>query len=288
MTPRFRNTIAVLVLLAGIAWSLPMDRGRTGNEPLPATYSAADSAEFEISSFRGALTISGHARSRDHEARIMDAVHEFYPSHVLHVDLHPLGVAPAWWDDATVELIESLAVMTSPQAHLTEDALRIEALVTDQPAVERQLQGLRRELPSSADTDFRIKAVATQARASTFCEQQFAEFRAGPVAFEESGTRMRTSAYPVLDNVVALAYACRGATITITGHSDASGNEDSNQRLSAARARVVADFLHSRGIARQRLIAVGAGSLLPIADNATRYGRSINRRIEIQFTATSD
>ncbi len=265
-----------------------MDRGRTGNEPLPAAYSAADPAEFEISSFRGALTINGHARSSDHEARIMDAVHEFYPSHELHIDLYPLGVAPAWWDDATVELIESLAAMTSPQAHLTEDALRIEALVTDQPAVERQLQALQRELPSSADTDFRITPVATQARASTFCERQFAAFRAGPVAFEESGTRMRTSAYPVLDDVVALADACRDATITITGHSDSSGNEDGNQRLSAARARVVADFLHSRGIARKRLIAVGAGSLLPIADNATRYGRSLNRRIEIRFTATSD
>jgi outer membrane protein OmpA-like peptidoglycan-associated protein len=97
---------------------------------------------------------------------------------------------------------------------------------------------------------------------------------------------MRRSAYPVLDRVIALADACRGSTLTITGHTDSTGNESWNQQLSLARAQAVATYLDSRGIAGDRLISVGAGSSLPIATNATRYGRGINRRIDIHFEPT--
>jgi outer membrane protein OmpA-like peptidoglycan-associated protein len=88
--------------------------------------------------------------------------------------------------------------------------------------------------------------------------------------------------------VVVLADACREATVTITGHTDSSGSENWNRQLSLARAGAVAAYLDARGIAKERLVITGAGSSLPVADNATRYGRSINRRIEIQFTGASD
>jgi OOP family OmpA-OmpF porin len=47
------------------------------------------------------------------------------------------------------------------------------------------------------------------------------------------------------------------------------------------RANAVGDYLEEKGIDRGRLAISGAGSAVPIADNATRYGRSQNRRIEI-------
>lgn len=265
-----------------------MEPGRTDADPKTTAYSAADPAEFTISAYRGALHITGHSRSRRHEQRIIDAAAKHFRTPPTVIDFRPLGVAPAWWDDATVELVVSLAAMKSPYAYLTEDALTVRALVADKPAAEQRLQALRQSMPSSARVDVRLTAVDTSTTPSWSCEQQFSTFRAGAVAFEESGTRMRASAYPVLDRVVTLADACRAATVTITGHTDSSGNEDSNQQLSLARARAVAEFLDSRGIAMERLVVVGAGSALPIADNATRYGRSINRRIDIQFTATSD
>ena len=76
----------------------------------------------------------------------------------------------------------------------------------------------------------------------------------------------------------------------LAGSSDVLWADDPTRAitLSLARAGAVAAYLDSRGIAKERLVVVGAGSSLPVADNATRYGRSINRRIEIQFRATSD
>lgn len=288
MALHLRNTLVVLTLLAGIVWSLPMEMGLTDTDPAPAAYSAADPAEFTITSYRHALLISGHSRSNRHEQRIVDAAETNFPSHSTHIELHPLGVAPAWWEDATVALIASLALMESATAYVTEDTLRIRALVTDKPAAEHQLETLHQALPPSTDIDARLTAIDAGTGAEAYCAQQFGAYTSGPVAFEESGTEMRLSAYPVLDGVVALADACRAATITITGHTDSSGNEARNRQLSLARARTVATYLNSRGIAEERLVVVGAGSSVPVADNATRYGRSINRRIDIRFTSTSD
>ncbi len=96
---------------------------------------------------------------------------------------------------------------------------------------------------------------------------------------------MRTSALPVLERVAAFADACRDTLVSITGHTDSSGDENYNRALSLARARTVADWLQNRGIEPARLEVAGAGSSLPIADNATRFGRSLNRRIDIGFSA---
>ncbi len=288
MTRRLRNTVAILVLLIGIVWSLPMETGRDDDVSTAAAYTALDSAELTITAFRGVLAFSGHARSTRHEQRILSAAREHFPSHVAQAEFRPLGVAPGWWDDASVALIASLAGMESPNAHLTESTLRFRALVIDKPAAMLRLQALRQSLPAITSFDVQLSEIDATATSSSLCKRHFENFSHGPVAFEESGTEMRTSAYPVLDSVVSLADACRAANVTITGHTDSTGNEDWNQQLSLARARTVASHLESRGINPDRLIVIGAGSSIPVADNKTRYGRSINRRIGIEFTASSD
>ena len=129
-------------------------------------------------------------------------------------------------------------------------------------------------------------AVTTPDRAANvaaLCARAFANHAAGPVNFEESATTFRSSAVPVLQRIVALANACRNAAITITGHTDSSGDERWNVQLSLARAKAIADYLVEQGIAPERLIATGAGSSSPVADNTTRYGRGLNRRIEFAF-----
>ena len=140
-----------------------------------------------------------------------------------------------------------------------------------------------RSLPVKLDTDIRILDSGPGTDARTLCARHFRAFRNGPVQFLESETRMRPSAFPELERVVALAAACRGARISITGHSDASGNDAWNRALSLQRARAVGDWLIDRGVAAERIVPVGAGSSEPVASNETRYGRSLNRRIDITF-----
>jgi plasmid stability protein len=154
-----RKTLAALILVAGVIWSLPMQPGRDNSFSEPSTYSATDIAEFRISSYRTTLTLTGHTRSELHERRLADAIREHFPAQEIQQEFHPLGVAPAWWDEATIGLVSLLADLESPDAHLTRDALRVRAAVRNEADVDEQLQILRRRLPPSIILDTQFVAI---------------------------------------------------------------------------------------------------------------------------------
>ncbi len=72
------------------------------------------------------------------------------------------------------------------------------------------------------------------------------------------------------------------AKIEIEGHTSSEGSEELNQKLSEDRANSVRTYMISKGIAAERVTAVGYGPSRPKADNATESGRKANRRIEIR------
>ncbi len=69
--------------------------------------------------------------------------------------------------------------------------------------------------------------------------------------------------------------------VYICGHTDSTGGDEHNQVLSVNRAQSVADFLVAQGLGAERVRVQGLGADYPIADNATREGRQLNRRTEI-------
>lgn len=70
-------------------------------------------------------------------------------------------------------------------------------------------------------------------------------------------------------------------SLLITGHTDAVGTPNFNQRLSEQRARTVAALFVASGVPATALYVKGAGSAEPIAGNNTAAGRALNRRVEI-------
>jgi OOP family OmpA-OmpF porin len=71
--------------------------------------------------------------------------------------------------------------------------------------------------------------------------------------------------------------------VEIAGHTSSTGPAEYNQNLSERRARSVADYLISTGLAADRFSVRGYGESEPIADNATREGRAKNRRVELRI-----
>jgi outer membrane protein OmpA-like peptidoglycan-associated protein len=80
---------------------------------------------------------------------------------------------------------------------------------------------------------------------------------------------------------VASALKETKSPLVVVGHTDASGSDETNQRLSEQRANAVRTFLVGQGIEDNRIRAEGMGESQPIADNATPEGRANNRRVEI-------
>ena len=269
-------------LLTGLAWSLPMQTGRPAE--IASTVSTPPVLRFDVEARRGTVTMAGHTRSKRHEDRLVRAAVESFADQQIRTRFIPLGVAPDWWSDATTLLVAALSSLESPTARMRERRLRIEALSADESVSALQLGSLRTVLPESVELSIAIADSGGAVDTADLCERAFARFDHGPVGFEESGVVLLSSAYPILDRVITLADACRDSTISITGHTDASGSDAWNRQLSLARARAVADHLAARGIDRERFIVTGAGSSRPAADNRTPYGRSINRRIDIRFS----
>jgi type VI secretion system protein ImpK len=73
--------------------------------------------------------------------------------------------------------------------------------------------------------------------------------------------------------------------VTIVGYTDnvpiRSSQFATNQALSEARAKQMAQMLQAAGVPPSRLDAVGRGEADPIGDNSTAQGRAQNRRVEI-------
>lgn len=75
--------------------------------------------------------------------------------------------------------------------------------------------------------------------------------------------------------------------IAIVGHTDSTGDEAMNQRLSERRAASVRGFLDNAGVLEGAVVDVmGKGESAPIADNSTDEGRQQNRRVDIEVTGT--
>lgn len=71
--------------------------------------------------------------------------------------------------------------------------------------------------------------------------------------------------------------------ILIEGHTDNVGAERFNQALSLARARTVASYLQSKGVASSRVEIHGWGTKRPLVSNEDEIeGRALNRRVEIR------
>jgi OmpA-OmpF porin, OOP family len=70
------------------------------------------------------------------------------------------------------------------------------------------------------------------------------------------------------------------AKIEVQGHTDDSGDEEFNQRLSQERADAVRQWLIDAGIPADKLVAKGYGYTKPLGDNRIRQGRQQNRRVQ--------
>jgi outer membrane protein OmpA-like peptidoglycan-associated protein len=87
--------------------------------------------------------------------------------------------------------------------------------------------------------------------------------------------------YDVLGSVAMVLDEFDQTVIEVAGHTDSTGADDYNQRLSERRAGSVAAFLRTRGIRSDRMIEIGMGESRPVASNDSEAGRQQNRRVEL-------
>lgn len=101
------------------------------------------------------------------------------------------------------------------------------------------------------------------------------------VQFKTGSTKLAKSSYGTLNDIAKLMKKYTSVNLEVQGHTDNKGSEKKNKKLSETRANAVVKYLIKKGVAKDRLRAVGYGSEMPIADNNTAEGRAENRRVEL-------
>ncbi|MBN2056766.1 OmpA family protein [bacterium] len=96
------------------------------------------------------------------------------------------------------------------------------------------------------------------------------------------GTRVDNRAKALLDDIAVTIRSYPEAKVTLVGHADSTGSEQSNAMIGLKRAENVKKYLVDRhGINAERFIVKSMGETQPIADNDTADGRMKNRRVEV-------
>lgn len=102
------------------------------------------------------------------------------------------------------------------------------------------------------------------------------------VTFELNSAQLTVGAMETLRGVIEALRGEPSLRAEIAGHTDSSGADEYNLRLSQQRADAVLVYLGSQGIERSRLVARGYGESQPVAGNDSAAGRERNRRVEFR------
>lgn len=108
------------------------------------------------------------------------------------------------------------------------------------------------------------------------------------ILFDFDSAQLRSEAR---DNLSSLAESLRDyerTEVLIVGHTDATGSEDYNYRLSERRATTAAEYLMEEGVRPSRITTLGKGESEPVASNDTDAGRQENRRVEVAIFASRE
>jgi outer membrane protein OmpA-like peptidoglycan-associated protein len=102
------------------------------------------------------------------------------------------------------------------------------------------------------------------------------------LTFQSGQDVVRPTYRPLLEKLRQAADVFPRSQLTIEGHTDSYGGDESNLALSRRRAEAVSAFLTNElNVPAFRISSVGYGETQPIANNDTEQGRTRNRRIDV-------
>lgn len=217
------------------------------------------------------------------------------------------------WEDAIAMLGKLLPLSSALEARFKGDTLTVNATLRpgysagEAAAYAATSSGLDAALelaetePGPGDTRANLATGETEAWQSGYwlpemsfepeaetCTTEAARlFEQGQITFVTGSAEIDAEAEALLNRLAAVAIRClngRDGRLIVGGHTDDVGDARANTILSRERAGAVVAALRDRGVAPGAMLAVGYGTLEPVAGNDTEAGRAQNRRISFAFT----
>ena len=101
--------------------------------------------------------------------------------------------------------------------------------------------------------------------------------------FKTGKNALDKRSYRILDQLVDFLNQNPTIKIELAGHTDSDGSEVFNQKLSEGRAQSAVNYLNSKGVNTNRLVAKGYGESQPLSPNTSAEAKAKNRRVELKI-----
>ena len=249
----------------------------------PYTFSAVKDAN-------GAVTVTGYAPSATAKSDILLAANRIFNTKVIDRKVVIAAGAPdAKFMDVTEVYMQKLAQLEKGSFSQEGHNGLLKGTASD-VGVRDNINLAGKALPGKYASAFRanisVPEVVNEIKSVSVCQSLFEEVKGDKrILFETNAANIKgAESFDLLNTIATAANRCPSFAITIGGHTDSTGNNAYNQRLSEARAATVKNYLSEQQVEGDRLTARGFGETTPRATNATAAGRAENRRIT--FTVT--
>ncbi len=187
--------------------------------------------------------------------------------------------------ETTAEIIEYIENLQNTSSQLTQDVADMEA----------SMASMQKELGSLSSERVGLKQIEQQRKQAERIERMFGRDEAQVLRkgnsiilrliglnFAVNKSDLTGKNLPLLRKVEKAINVFDAASLNVEGHTDSFGSDQSNLKLSQARALSVQDFMLTRmDLKKVQIKAAGFGETRPLANNETVEGRQKNRRIDI-------
>lgn len=160
-----------------------------------------------------------------------------------------------------------------------DELMSIAARKDDAPVAEKRIRILS---PERAQIVFRFGTEPSEVAKKLGLTRVIVFDYSEKVSFDVGRSELKPEGLPVLNRQAdILKKYFPNVDVFVCGHTDSTGGDDLNLRLSLDRARVVSDFLIASGVPAGKLKVEGFGKEYPNDTNETPAGRANNRRTEL-------
>lgn len=225
------------------------------------------------------IVVSGTVPDETARAAIISQLVKLYGAHRVldQLEVGTVTPPPNWASNVAHALTPSITDIRQGQIRFDGTHVSLSGQV---PSVAKRQQ-LATEIASALNPSYTVNnALVVNEDGQTVLDSTLG---ARVVEFEVGSSTLTAGGTVILDEMAVAILSIDPPAIQIVGHTDSTGERLANIALSLDRANTVRDYLIAKGIAPERLTALGAGPDRPLVSNDTAAGRSRNRRIEFSL-----
>ncbi|WP_420410055.1 OmpA family protein [Hoeflea sp.] len=232
------------------------------------------------------LLLEGYVPSEEVADELLNAARLKLGSLPIDNQMKVAAGAPGGFADAASAALQGISRLGNAVASISDTKLTLDGDAFNASAARdtRNALGMALPEPFSLSETIGQMPLPTQSLNGTECQQLIDRVASkNSVLFDTGEARIQYHSQGYLDRIAFLARQCPDARLEVSGHTDADGDADANLALSERRAEAVKAYMEEAGVAADRLVSVGHGETMPVADNDTEAGKAANRRIEFRI-----